>query len=196
ELQRLDGDRVAIIDTRPWSEYRAGALPKSLSIPLSNAFPTEAGSFIEPDCEITLITPPHELDGVIRALVRVGLDHITGWARPEAVRAADGLQTLEEIDVVEAQRRLAAGEWRMLDVRRASEAAEVRIPDVPQIAHTRLAAQLDDLPRDKPLVVHCRSGARSARACSLLRRHGLTVANLAGGILAWEQAAPVERSAG
>jgi rhodanese-related sulfurtransferase len=42
--------------------------------------------------------------------------------------------------------------------------------------------------------VNCRSGARSARACSLLQKHGYRVTNLAGGMLAWYEAkAPVNR---
>lgn len=37
-------------------------------------------------------------------------------------------------------------------------------------------------------LVSCRSGARSARACSLLQRHGYDVTSLAGGMLAWDEA--------
>ena len=194
ELARVDGGKVAIVDTRPWEQYRAGALPKSLSIPMSNALPTEAGSFIDAESGIVLIAAEQDLEGVVRALVRVGLDRIVGWARPEALSSMDSLQVMEEIDVGEARRRIDEAGWNVLDVRRATEYAEVRVPGGQQFAHTRLAAHLKELPTDKPLVVHCRGGARSARACSLLRRAGFEVANLAGGMMAWERAgAPVER---
>ncbi len=53
------------------------------------------------------------------------------------------------------------------------------------IAHTRLASRLDELPTDTSLIVHCRSGVRSARASSFLQRRGFKVANLTGGYLAW-----------
>jgi rhodanese-related sulfurtransferase len=53
---------------------------------------------------------------------------------------------------------------------------------------------LNDVPKDRHILVNCRSGARSARACSLLQRHGYDVTNLAGGILAWDMAkTPVAR---
>ncbi|MEO1619237.1 MAG: rhodanese-like domain-containing protein, partial [Planctomycetota bacterium] len=51
----------------------------------------------------------------------------------------------------------------------------------------RLPQNLDALPRDKKLVVHCRGGARSAIAVSVLQAAGLKNAvNLAGGYMAWK----------
>jgi hydroxyacylglutathione hydrolase len=45
------------------------------------------------------------------------------------------------------------------------------------------------LPKDRPLLVHCAGGYRSAIAASVLRRHGFgKVSEMAGGISAWEQA--------
>ncbi len=46
--------------------------------------------------------------------------------------------------------------------------------------------RLDELPRDRPVVVHCATGYRSAIAASLLLREGFEVADLVGGIAAWE----------
>jgi YfiH family protein len=58
-----------------------------------------------------------------------------------------------------------------------------RMFDLPGFVLSRLA----EVPKDRPILVHCRSGARSARACSLLAKHGHEVTNLAGGFLAWER---------
>jgi hydroxyacylglutathione hydrolase len=82
----------------------------------------------------------------------------------------------------------------VLDVRRKTEFAEGHIAGATNIAHTRLLSRLAEVPKDRPILVNCRSGARSARACSLLQRHGYHVTNLAGGMLAWEMAkVPVAR---
>ncbi len=56
-----------------------------------------------------------------------------------------------------------------------------------------LAARVDEVPRERPVVTVCRAGGRSAQATVILRRAGLTrVANLAGGMLRWRaQALPV-----
>lgn len=87
----------------------------------------------------------------------------------------------------------------VLDVRRAAEFVEGHIPGAVNVAHTRLAARMDEVPaagnkENTTLIVNCRSGVRSARASAYLERSGYRVANLKGGFLAWEAAGkPVER---
>jgi rhodanese-related sulfurtransferase len=52
---------------------------------------------------------------------------------------------------------------------------------------SQLAPRLDELPRDRSLISYCASGYRSMVAASLMRRDGLqSVANLVGGLPAWE----------
>jgi rhodanese-related sulfurtransferase len=54
---------------------------------------------------------------------------------------------------------------------------------------SQLAERLDEAPRDRPLVVYCAGGYRAAIAVSLLQREGRArIANLVGGIGAWEAA--------
>jgi sulfur dioxygenase len=49
-----------------------------------------------------------------------------------------------------------------------------------------LRARLAEVPKDKPVIAICRSGKRSAQACSILEKGGFTsVANLAGGMIRW-----------
>ena len=52
-----------------------------------------------------------------------------------------------------------------------------------------LPDRLSEIPKDRPVVVHCRSGARSARAVAMLRAEGYDAHNLVGGILAWAERA-------
>ena len=69
----------------------------------------------------------------------------------------------------------------VLDVRRQAEFREGHIAGAPNIAHTRLLSRLTEVPKDRPILVNCQGGVRSARACSLLQKHGYSVTNLAGG---------------
>lgn len=106
-------------------------------------------------------------------------------------------ETVPELTPVEAQRRLA--EFFAVDVRAAHEfrgplghiegAALIPLPE--------LEARVGELPADTPLLLVCRSGARSARACVALRGRGIGPAvNLAGGMIAWNRAElPIERPA-
>jgi hydroxyacylglutathione hydrolase len=89
--------------------------------------------------------------------------------------------------VQEAQAMIERDEAFILDVRRASEFAEGHMNGALNIAHTRLASRLEHIPKDRPVLVNCRSGGRSARACALLQRNGFEVANLDGGYEAWRQ---------
>ncbi len=193
DLQKLDARKTAIIDTRAWGAYREGHIPGALSFPLTNAFNTDAGSMIAESEEIVLIIEPERLEEAVRDLIRVGLDRIVGWAAPadiaEFAKAGGKLATLREIDVAAARPMVGDGRVRVLDVRRAAEFAEGAIAGATNIAHTRLLAELPRVPKDQPLLVHCRGGFRSARACALLQRNGYEVINLKGGFLAWDAAA-------
>ncbi|MFI5315858.1 MAG: molybdopterin-synthase adenylyltransferase MoeB [Myxococcota bacterium] len=76
----------------------------------------------------------------------------------------------------------------LLDVREPFEAEIARIPGAHLVPLGELEARLGELERwrRREIVVHCRTGGRSRRACELLRSKGFErVSNLAGGIEAW-----------
>lgn len=79
----------------------------------------------------------------------------------------------------------------VLDVREDAEFATGHIPEARHIPLGQLAARTSELDawKDKPVVVNCQSGMRSANACSLLRKQGFNkVFNLSGGFAAWQAA--------
>ena len=95
--------------------------------------------------------------------------------------------TSNEIDVLELKERLDRGEaLAIVDVREPHEYQICRIPGAALIPMRELPARVDELDRGAELVVHCRSGVRSANAVLWLRSQGFTRArNLTGGILEW-----------
>ena len=107
---------------------------------------------------------------------------ITGLREYAAYCAPGGEMTAKELKA-----RMDAGTApTILDVRERSEAAESRIAGSILIPLGELPRRLDELDRDRELVVHCKSGARSARAVAMLREKGYAKAvNLSGGILSW-----------
>ena len=97
---------------------------------------------------------------------------------------------ISEINTLEAT-RLMNEDALILDVREDNEWAVGHIPNAKHIRLGQLSDQLSQLEKfkDQPIVVYCRSGNRSGRACALLKKAGFANANnLAGGITAWEQA--------
>jgi hydroxyacylglutathione hydrolase len=198
DLKKVVEKKMMLIDTRPWAAFKQGHLSGALHLPLNNTFSTDAGSLIGEHETIHLIIEPSRVDEAVRDLIRVGLDELCGWydaSKLDAFVAGGGqLISTPEVAADEAQVMLDKSQPFVLDVRRKAEFAEGHIAGATNIAHTRLLSRLNDVPKDRHILVNCRSGARSARACSLLQRHGYDVTNLAGGILAWEMAkTPVAR---
>ena len=91
---------------------------------------------------------------------------------------------IAEIDVDELASRLERGA-ALIDVRQPDEYEEARVPQAVLIPLAELPDRVGELPTDAPLVIICRSGARSMRACEFLAGSGVEAANVAGGTLAW-----------
>ncbi|MFG0284473.1 MAG: rhodanese-like domain-containing protein [Phycisphaerales bacterium JB039] len=184
-----------IVDTRPWGQFRAGHAPGSLWAPLNSGFPGVIGSYLDEGDPITLIVEPAQLDLAIRCCVRIGLDNVRAWAPPGVIddlrRAGAPLGTIREVTPEEAD-ALRAGGTPVLDVRTAAEFDAGAIPGAINITHTRVGERIDEVPAGEVLV-HCRTGIRSAHAASLLAARGFNPINLAGGYVAWREAqgAPV-----
>ncbi len=191
ELKGLDTRRVALVDTRPWAAFKAGHVPGALFAPLDSMFSGVVGSYIADDEPVYLVVEPARIDEVVRLLVRIGIDDVRGVIDPSTLegfeKAGGTLIPAPEIAVGEAHARIEGEGAFVLDVRRRDEHAEGHVAGALNIAHTRLPERIAEIPRDRRIIVHCRSGARSARACAYLRRAGYDVTNLAGGFLAWEQ---------
>lgn len=195
-LRAAGADGATILDCRRSSEFRRAHVPGSLSAPFDPQFLHVAGSYVDPEREVMLVASPEQVGPVVRALIRIGIDRITGWLPPDLLAQDPGLTALPEIDVHGAATRMGDAGVYVLDVRRAAECAEDRITGSHNIAHTRLAARLDEIPKAGTILVHCRSGARSTVATAFLRAQGRDAVNVAGGMLAWQRAGlPHERGA-
>lgn len=91
------------------------------------------------------------------------------------------------ITVKDLQALQANGEnFFLLDVREPYEFEIARIPGSTLIPLGQLADRLGEVPQDQKVVIHCRSGMRSAKALGLLQQEGYKdLWNVTGGILAW-----------
>lgn len=99
------------------------------------------------------------------------------------------MNNIPEISVEELKRRLAHDfNGLLIDVREPDEYEAANIPGSRLIPLGTVEDAIDTLPRDKEILVHCKSGRRSARAVQLLLEAGFpSVMNVAGGIDAWHQ---------
>jgi rhodanese-related sulfurtransferase len=79
----------------------------------------------------------------------------------------------------------AGKDFFLLDVRTPQESAADAIQGSYLIPVQELGHRLQELPRDREIVVYCRVGNRSAYACAFLAQNGFKVKNLEGGIMLW-----------
>ncbi|MBI5565808.1 MAG: rhodanese-like domain-containing protein [Chloroflexi bacterium] len=105
-----------------------------------------------------------------------------------AAPAASSASLSAEISVAEAAAKRQAGAF-ILDVREPEEWNEYHIPGATLISLGELEARVKDVPRDKEVVVVCRSGNRSQAGRDILTNAGFTqVTSMAGGLKDWAAA--------
>ena len=92
-----------------------------------------------------------------------------------------------EIDVVELKQKLDRGDkFVLIDVREPHEYKICNIPGAKLIPLGEFPQHVGEFDKDADIVIHCKSGMRSAKACGFLRQNGFQhVRNVVGGILAW-----------
>lgn len=113
---------------------------------------------------------------------------------PELSRFAGGTAAL---GTLEATRLMNQGGSLVLDVRDAAEFATGHLPRARNIPLAEIASRTSEIAKykEKPVLVTCRTGARSGAAARALKAAGFTqVQNLKGGVVAWQEAhLPMEK---
>ncbi|WP_438431257.1 rhodanese-like domain-containing protein [Gorillibacterium sp. sgz500922] len=89
------------------------------------------------------------------------------------------------IEPAAVQRRLEQEPLFLVDVREPDEWEEGHIEGATHIPLGELAQRLGELPRDRELIMVCRSGSRSGLACEYMESLGYDVVNMTGGMTAW-----------
>ncbi len=188
KAEEIAGREGTVIDTRDKDDFMKAHLPGSLFTGWDKSFNTTAGSYADAESDIYLVIEEEKLEEAVRDLVRVGLDRVKGYVTPNDLQQWSGSFTaIEQIDFGELEMIRDKEAVLVLDVRKATEYAEAHIPESINIAHTRLAAHLDELPRDKRIAVHCASGQRASYAVSLLAENGFEVMWVDDEFERWEQ---------
>jgi len=101
---------------------------------------------------------------------------------------AAAVKVKAKITPAEYQARFGANaDHILIDVRTPEEFAGGHIPGAVNISVEQLAQRLSEIPKDKPVVLYCRSGNRSNQAAQILERAGYSQIYDLGGIITWAQ---------
>jgi len=175
---------VQIIDTRESQYFAAGQLNGSVNVGLAGRYAEYAGSVINPDEDIVIITDAGlALEAKVR-LARIGYDRVVGHFLadnladvPSEVGRASRLTASEFLD-----RQRSVANLQIIDVRGDGEFAINHLPQAINIPVSQLRKRLSEISAKTPTVVYCAGGYRSSIAASVLRANGCTdVSDVLGG---------------
>jgi glyoxylase-like metal-dependent hydrolase (beta-lactamase superfamily II)/rhodanese-related sulfurtransferase len=193
QVLELRDDGAQLLDTRDPVDFAGAHLRGSLNVGLGGSFATWGGTVLDHDKRVVLIAEPGRETEAATRLGRIGFDNVAGYL-------AGGMQALEhEPELLERLPRITAAALSeqledpdpplIVDVRSEGEWNDRHLAGAVNVPLSRLAEQIDTLPEDRALVVHCASDYRSAVAASMIRRaREQEVAVLVGGLPAAESA--------
>lgn len=190
DVLRLAAQGAQLIDVRDAIDFEGASLTGSVNIGLRGKYATWAGSLLSHDIPLIVIGDGENEEEAVIRLGRIGFDNAVGYLNG-GMRALESrpdlVQTVPRVTAAAVAGQASSGSGAfVLDVRSDSEHAIVHIEGSCNIPLTHLHERLAEIPMDRPVVVHCEGGYRSAIACSLLMRSGYhNVSDLVGGIKAW-----------
>jgi hydroxyacylglutathione hydrolase len=167
-----DPGGAVVLDVRPVESFVAGHLHGALNVPVTgHSFATRAGFALPPAGGVTIHASSRaEAEQAARGLRSVGFLELAGFL---ADPVAGATEALEPIGIDEVERLLGAHAVEVVDVREDDERDADPLPGSLHIPYRLVAEAAATLPRDRPIVTVCESGARAGVAASILAAAGL-----------------------
>ena len=157
---------VLIVDARPQTDFRKGHIQGAINIMDGGKFETWLGSIVGPEELFYLIAESAEkLEILIRKAAKIGYEsRIKG-----ALTSTNSLkETMHEVNVDDV--RQAPSNFTIVDIRNPGETASKRIfSGALEIPLPELRERISEIPTNKPILVHCAGGYRSAAGASIIQ---------------------------
>ena len=181
-----------VVDVRMAASYAGGHISDTLNI-WKHGLTYFAGWMIDYEDPITIIDENNEsIDQIIRYLIRIGYDNIFGYLAGGFTSWSTNGEEIETVDIWSVHELMEHQNEEsifILDVRERREWDEGYIQGAYHIYVGDLPYCLNEVPKDKYIVVYCDTGNRASIAASILKNNGYgRVANVLGSIRAWKAA--------
>lgn len=153
-----------VIDTRPAGIFKNGALAGAVNLQEGNSFETWLGTLVKPGEAFYLVSENAEkLPALAARVAKIGYEpFIKG-----AFVLREGPVKMKPLDI--ADFKLNESAYTILDIRNAAEVAAMPIfRDALHIPLNELRERAGEVPKEKPVVVHCAGGYRSAAGSSIM----------------------------
>ena len=156
---------VLLIDTRPAAKFRASHLPGAINLQDGGKFETWLGSIVGPAEPFYLLADSQiALDTVVRKTAKIGYE---GNIRGALLAPLTAPVTAPAVDV--AQVRQHPEYFTIVDIRNHAEAKVPVFDNALLIPLPELRERAHEIPTDKPVLVHCAGGYRSAAGASIVQ---------------------------
>lgn len=177
-----------ILDTRSPESFAAGHIPNSLNIGIDGNFAMWVGALIKGvNQPLLLLTDEGREAETITRLARVGYDQVQGYLQ-------GGFEVWQQHQLpVATNSRISATEFAsqiavhpmVIDVRNEPEFAAEHVEGAINIPLDYLPENLERIPKNQPIILHCAGGYRSMIAASILQANGFNqLKDVAGGFTA------------
>lgn len=156
---------LLVIDARPQEQFKKGHLKDAINLIADNSFETWLGSIVNPGEKFYLVGAGKEdLDNLIARIAKIGYE-----SQIELAFTSDyGISEMAFFDSRELKEH--QDHFTIVDIRNASEVKGNELFDhALHIPLYELRERATEIPRDKPIVVHCAGGYRSAAGSSIIK---------------------------
>ncbi|MEP5255008.1 MAG: MBL fold metallo-hydrolase [Winogradskyella arenosi] len=171
KISTAPNDDHLIIDTRPHSEFKKNHLPKSININANSEndkFETWLGAVVKPKETFYVVIASAECRSeILHRIAKIGYEKQLAGV---ITLGNQGFETSKDLEISEFKAHKE--DYTIIDVRNESEVKEGKIfESALAIPLHQLREAKADIPKDKPIVVHCAGGYRSAAASSLISKY-------------------------
>lgn len=155
---------LIIIDTRPQQKFKKGHFSNSFNIQSGTKFETWLGSIVYPGEKFYLAaSEEQQLNQLIERSASIGYESFI----EAAFISNEGKEEMEVVDVEKFKNN--PDQYTILDIRNSSEfKSEPIFPAAKNIPLGELRERINEIPTDKPVIVHCAGGYRSAAGSSIV----------------------------
>ncbi|MEL7498914.1 MAG: MBL fold metallo-hydrolase [Planctomycetota bacterium] len=176
-----------VVDLRGSRDFARQHVRGTINIP-AKFIARDGGWFIDYEKPLHLIAEPSMLEPAIRVLRELGVERIAGYFdQSEVLQSGIATESFEYRSPEEMMQRITEGSVQLVDVRRQAEWNEGHIPQANHAFLGTMLAENHVVVDERPVVFQCRTGGRSAVACSIAKAKGIkNVINLDGGIIQWQ----------
>ncbi len=190
EVLRLKHEGAQLLDVRDAIDFESAHLAGSINIGIQGKYATWCGTVLNHEHPIVVIAEDRNEEEAVMRLGRIGFDNVAGYLYEgmDALRhRPDLVAKIDRITALALSEQLATTAAPMVvDVRSEKEWTTGHIAGSVNIPLNHLQDRIDEIAPDRPVVVHCEGGYRSAIAVSVLAKAGRPDAfDLVGGIKAW-----------